>query len=67
MRIEPELVLARPTTALIVVVLPAPLGPRKPKNSPAPTRSEMPSTAVKVPYRLTRFSISMAGPGNATE
>ncbi len=36
--------------ALIVVVLPAPFGPRKPKNSPASTRSEISSTAVKSPY-----------------
>ena len=53
-----------PTIALIVVVLPAPFGPRKPKNSPASTRSEMPSTAVKSPYRLTRRSTSMAGGAN---
>jgi hypothetical protein len=45
----PLLVLARPTIALIVVVLPAPFGPRKPKNSPAPTRSEIPSTATTLP------------------
>jgi hypothetical protein len=51
----------------MVVVLPAPLGPRKPKNSPAPTRSEMPSTAVKLPYRLTRCSISTAGAGTVRE
>jgi hypothetical protein len=37
---------ARQTIALIVVVLPAPFGPRKPKNSPDSTRNEMPSTAV---------------------
>ena len=33
----------------MVVVLPAPLGPRKPKHSPARTEKEMPSTAVNVP------------------
>jgi hypothetical protein len=40
---------ANPTIALIVVVLPAPLGPRKPKKSPASTRSDIPFTAVKSP------------------
>ena len=48
-RIEPLVFLARPTIALIVVVLPAPFGPRKPKNSPAGMRSETSSTAVKSP------------------
>jgi hypothetical protein len=45
----PALLRAKPTIALMVVVLPAPLGPRKPKNSPDATRSEMPFTAVKLP------------------
>ena len=35
----------------IVVVLPAPLGPRKPKISASPTSKEMPSTAVISPKR----------------
>jgi hypothetical protein len=35
--------------ALIVVVLPAPFGPRNPKNSPAGMRNETSSTAVKSP------------------
>ena len=39
---------------LIVVVLPAPLGPRKAKISPACTSNEMPSTAAKSPERLLR-------------
>ena len=34
-----------PVSILIVVVLPAPFGPRKPKISPAPTVNEMPRTA----------------------
>ena len=33
----------------IVVVLPAPLGPRNPKNSPAPTEKSMLSTATVPP------------------
>src|SRR4249919_688361 len=44
----------------IVVVLPAPLGPRKPNSSPGSTENEMPSTAVKSPKRLTRPSTSTA-------
>jgi len=45
----------------MVVVFPAPLGPRNPKKSPASTRSDMPSTAVKLPYRLTTFVRVSAG------
>ncbi|MBV8244287.1 MAG: hypothetical protein JOZ38_00045 [Candidatus Eremiobacteraeota bacterium] len=52
---------ASPTIALMVVVFPAPFGPRKPKNSPAETRSEISSTAVNEPYRLTMCEISSAG------
>jgi len=36
--------------------LPAPLGPRKAKISPAQTSKEMPSTALKSPKDLVRFS-----------
>src|SRR5258708_31258390 len=46
----------------IVVDLPAPLGPRKPKTSPCATSSETLSTATKSPKRLTRFSRRTAGP-----
>src|SRR2546430_15362452 len=44
----------------IVVVLPAPFGPRKAKNSPLRTEKLMSSTALALPfrYRLTRFSTS---------
>jgi len=42
---DPDWNVARPTTALIVVVLPAPFGPRKPKNSPLSTSNERSSTA----------------------
>src|SRR2546421_467573 len=44
----------------IVVVLPAPFGPRNPNSSPGSTENEMPSTAVKSPNRLTRPSTSTA-------
>ena len=37
--------LRRPSMISRVVVLPAPFGPRMPKNSPSDTSNEMPSTA----------------------
>src|SRR5947209_1660423 len=46
---------------LIVVVLPAPFGPRKAKISPALTSSEMSLTANTSPYFLTRFAIRIMG------
>src|SRR5579871_815617 len=39
----------------MVVVLPAPLGPRKPNSSPSCTTRFMLSTAVRLPNRLVRF------------
>src|SRR5947207_6812686 len=44
----------KPVRIRIVVVLPAPLGPRKPRISPRSTRKLTSSTAVKRPYRLVR-------------
>src|SRR5277367_6011310 len=41
---------------LIVVVFPAPFGPRKAKISPCFTSKEIPFTAVKSPNVFTRFS-----------
>ncbi len=46
----------------MVVDLPAPFGPRKPKISPRATVSETWSTATKSPKRFTRFSVSTAVP-----
>ena len=43
---------------LIVVVLPAPLEPSRPKTSPALTESVSASTAVNAPKRRVRFLIS---------
>ena len=43
----------------MVVVLPAPFGPRKPRISPFSTLNEMPSTAVARPYLLVRLSTSI--------
>src|SRR5512146_894555 len=48
----------------MVVVFPAPLGPRKPRISPRSTRKLTSSTAVTRPYRLVRFwtSITVSTP-----
>src|SRR5215217_326721 len=43
----------------MVVVLPAPLGPRNPVTSPDCAVKEMPLTAVTSPYFFTRFSTSI--------
>ena len=45
----PEVVGARPINILIVVVLPAPFGPRKPKKLPWATERLRPSTAALFP------------------
>src|SRR5258708_40241250 len=49
----------RPARIRIVVVLPAPFGPRKPKISPGTAVSETSSTAVKSSYFLVRLRISI--------
>src|SRR5215472_5864721 len=46
---------------LIVVDLPAPFGPRKPKVSPGRTSKPMPRTASSSPYRLTRSLTTITG------
>src|SRR5260370_17501201 len=50
----------RPTKLRISVVLPAPLGPRRPYTSPRRTRKLTPSRAVCLPNRLTTPSTSTA-------
>src|SRR6185369_12393648 len=45
----------------MVVVLPAPFGPRMPVTAPGAALSVSPSTAVVRPYRLTSRPISTAG------
>src|SRR5512135_3265143 len=45
----------------MVVVFPAPFGPRKPRTSPRSTRNETESTAVARPYLLVRLSTSIIG------
>src|SRR2546421_8015207 len=57
-RALPLLGRSRPTSILMVVVLPAPLGPRKPNSSPAPTSRSRSSTAVRLPYRLVRSLVA---------
>ena len=48
-----------PVIIFIVVVFPAPLGPRNPKTSPGSTRKEMPVIAGKSPKFLVTFSSSI--------
>src|SRR5579859_4663901 len=43
-----------------VVVLPAPLGPRKPNTSPCATLNDTSATAVRVPKSLVRWLTSIA-------
>ena len=43
----------------MVVVFPAPFGPRKPRISPVLTSNEMSFTAVCSPYTLVRFRTEM--------
>src|SRR5215471_11212771 len=50
----------KPVSILMTVVLPLPLGPRKPKISPFSTRKLTSSTAVKSPNLRTRCSAAMA-------
>jgi hypothetical protein len=46
----------KPVIIRMVVDLPAPLGPRKPRISPLPTEKETPLTAFFGPNSFTRFS-----------
>ena len=56
---EPELGRTRPSTARIVVVFPAPFGPRKPVTRAGSTRNERSSTASVSPNRLVSDSTSI--------
>jgi hypothetical protein len=42
----------------MVVVFPAPLGPRKPNTLPASTRSVSPSSALTAPRRVRNSTLS---------
>src|SRR5215469_3007280 len=57
----PEVGRSSVASILIVVVLPAPFGPRKPKISPGATVNVTPRTASIGPKRLTRLRTSMIG------
>ncbi len=66
MRTVPRSGRASPTSMRIVVVFPAPLGPRNPKTSPARTSKETSETASRRPKRFVRFwaeSTTSAGSG----
>src|ERR1043166_5485791 len=58
--IRPEVGASSPVNILMVVDLPAPFGPRKPKNWPDSTCRSMPSTAVSAPKRRVSFSVEIA-------
>src|SRR6478735_7424662 len=53
---------SRPVTIERVVVLPAPLGPTRPKNDPRGTSRSTPLTAMTSPKRLPSPRMAMAGP-----
>src|SRR5450432_1135646 len=59
---EPSVSGNNPVSILMTVVLPLPLGPRKPKISPFSTRKLTSLTAVKSPKRRTRCSAAMEAP-----
>src|SRR5574338_933568 len=52
---RPDVGFRRPAMIRIVVVFPAPFGPRKPWICPGSTSRLTSSTAVKAPYFLTRL------------
>ena len=58
---EPLLMSSRPVSIFIVVLLPQPLLPRKPKISPRWMRKLTSFTAVKLPKRRVRCSASITG------
>ena len=57
--IAPESGTCRPSIISIVVVLPAPFGPSRPKISPFRTWNETPPTALTVPYDFRTSSTAM--------
>src|SRR5438128_4019468 len=52
---------SRPVSILMVVLLPAPLGPRNPKKRPRGTSKETSSTATFFRKALVRWRTTMAG------
>src|SRR5271165_1809846 len=61
MAMRPAVGSSTPRIMLIVVVLPAPLGPRSPTISPADTWKDTSSTAFSVPKDLARRSTARTG------
>src|SRR6185312_8418700 len=57
----PDVGVARPIKHLIVVVFPAPFGPRNPKKDPRATVRSRPSTAGFAPYSFFKSRTTMAG------
>src|SRR5271165_2343623 len=51
----------KPAIILMVVVLPAPLAPKKPNTSPGDTLNVRSSTASLSPYRLDKFFVVIMG------
>src|SRR5882762_3995111 len=60
----PEVAGKKPVRIRMVVLFPAPLGPRKPMISPRATVKLILLTAVTPAYVLTRFWTSIAGEGS---
>ena len=58
----PDSGVSRPEIIEMVVVLPAPFGPSKPKISPAATSNETPSTALVLPYEKRTSPTRSGGP-----
>src|ERR1035437_1161358 len=57
-RPAPAVGVSRPQSMRMVVDLPAPFGPRKPKISPRRTANETPATALNAPKCFSRFITS---------
>src|SRR5262249_18365010 len=60
-RAVPDVAFARVQRILMVVVLPAPFGPRKPKGSPRATSKSVPRTAGTSPYCLVSPDTEITG------
>ena len=63
----PELGLASVQSMLMVVDLPAPLGPKNANTSPSKTSKSIRSTAVKLPKRLTNSRTETTGCGGLSD
>src|SRR2546427_13088226 len=61
MRIDPAVGVISPSSIWIVVVLPAPFGPKRPRISPGWISNDTPSTAVNSPNRFVRPRTSTIG------